>query len=116
MASMTESELKLLLNEKLCDIADALLLYYDCCQIKPGKDEKSYTCRDGYPNQCNSCMGTRFSGPNQVCPFQYSHMCHFRNIECRAWVCSTVKEQVDSKCITGLKMLEDIAKLYGIMK
>jgi hypothetical protein len=113
---MKDLELRILLNEKLCDIADALFLRYDCCQIKPGEKPDEYMCRDGFPNECNACRGTRFSNEFTVCPFQRDHKCNFRNIECRAWICKKAKAECDPKCVEALELIEKIAVIFGLIQ
>lgn len=100
-STMTELELQLFLNEKLCDMADALILFYDPCQMKGS------VCKVGNPNPC--CAYTRFG--KDGCPFWHGK-CEFRNAKCKLWFCETALKNADPKFIESVKILEQMAKLY----
>ncbi len=106
MGKITETELKLLLNEKLCDMADALMLYYDPCGIRDS------ACKGGDPNPC--CVNSQFGRGG--CPFMRDGKCNFRNCDCKLWLCETAVKAADPKCIEALKMLEHFAKLFGLVR
>ena len=100
---MTETDLKLLLNEKISDIADALMFYYDCCGIRGSE------CKAGNPNPC--CTGrTKFGNG---CPF-WKGKCTFRNADCKLWLCQTAIDSTDQKCISALKLLSEFSLLFDI--
>jgi len=103
---MTEKELLILLNEKVCDIADALILYYNPCKMD------GPACKVGNPNPC--CTHTRFS--KNMCPFWQSNKCNFRNVSCKIWFCETALKDVDPKFVEMIKLLEKVTSLYGLME
>ncbi len=103
---MTEQELIILLNEKLCDIADALMCYYDCCSIKDS------ACKVADPNPC--CINSQFG--KGLCPFWINNRCNFRHADCKLWICETAIKTTNPKCIEALKFLEQFARLYGIIR
>lgn len=105
MASLTETELILLLNEKISDIADGLMLHYNPCEMEGS------SCKVGDPNPC--CKHTRF-GTNG-CPFWHD-ACTFRNVECKIWFCGTAVTDMDEKCLMAFKLLEQLALLFDLTK
>ena len=102
---MTETELHLYLNQKLVEIADAMLTYYDACGIQGN------ACKGGDPNPC--CVNTIFG--KGVCPFWHGG-CQFRNASCKLWLCKTAIATTDPKCVEGLKLLSQFGELYGIVR
>jgi hypothetical protein len=100
---MTEQELTLIMNEKICDIADALILYYDPCKMNGS------ACKAGDPNPC--CKHTRFG--TDGCPF-WDGKCDFRNAKCKLWFCETAIKDTDSRFIDSIKTLEQLGKLYAL--
>lgn len=102
---MTEAELTIFLNEKLCDIADVLLDYYDCCGIEGA------SCKAGEVNPC--CTGkTKFGHP---CPF-WNGKCGFRNADCKLWLCETAVKSTDPKCVEALTLLEKFGLLFNLVR
>lgn len=101
---MTQQELIILLNEKVCDIADALMLYYNPCELH------DFKCKAGNPNSC--CKHTRFG--DGVCPFLKT-TCTFRNTKCKLWFCATVLKDIDPKFINSIKILEQFSDLYSLI-
>jgi len=91
---MNETELKLYLNEKICDIADGLIAFYNPCQMKNGG------CKAGPNNPC--CKHTRFS--KDGCPFMTNGKCGFRNTKCKLWFCETALKDADPKFIETIKL------------
>jgi len=103
---MTELEFKILLNEKLCDVADAILFYYNPCQLNGSKclqGDASYCCLF-YPREHNG-----------ECKFLKEDGCHFRNIKCKTWLCETAIRK-NPECVEALKVLESLAKMYGLAR
>lgn len=103
---MTEVELQILLNEKLCDIADALMYYYDCCQIRGSK------CRVADENPC--CTGRTIFG--EGCPFRHADKCGMRSCQCKLWICDTAVKATDPKCVAALQLLERFGNLFGLVR
>ncbi len=101
---MTEEELKQLLESKLYEMADAMMLFYDPCHIEGG------ACKAGDPNPC--CKHTRFGDP---CPF-LDHGCHNPNAWCRLWICRTAIASTNPKCVEGLTLLEHFGNLFDIVR
>src|SRR3990167_3801292 len=104
--SITENDLKLFLNEKLCELADVMMTYYDCCHLRGS------SCKAGDPNPC--CKNSQFG--KGLCPFWKNNRCNFRNCDCRLWLCETAVKTTDPVCVEGLKLLEQFAKLYGLVR
>lgn len=110
---MTETELKIYLNEKLCDIADAILMYYNPCQIKDGS---CTLCLDMATSEQHCCFRSKFKklDGEQHCQFLGKNGCTFRNIKCKVWLCETAIRKTDPKCVSALKALEEFSKLYEL--
>ncbi len=104
--SMNELDLHLFLSQKLAEMASAMMQYYDCCGIKMA------TCKAGDPNPC--CLNSQFG--KGLCPFWMHGKCQFENCDCRLWICNTAIETTDPKCVEALKLLEQFAKLYGLVR
>lgn len=104
---MTEIELIKFLDDKLCEIAEVMMSYYDCCGIRGS------SCKGGDPNPC--CTGRTMFGNG--CPFQKADGgCGNRNCACKLWICKTAIDTTDPKCVEGLKILEKFAELYGLTR
>ena len=103
---MNEIELTILLNDKLKDMAMAMMTYYDCCGIKGS------ACKGGDPNPC--CVNSRFG--RGTCPFLKEGGCSFRNAACSLWLCESAIKTTDPKCVEGLKLLEQFGALYGLVR
>jgi len=101
---MTELELQLFLNEKLCDMADALILFYDPCQMKGS------VCKVGNPNPC--CAYTRFG--KDGCPF-WNGKCGFRNAHCKLWFCYTAMKGTNPKVVEAFTLLEKVGQLFELV-
>jgi len=101
---ITELDLKLFLNEKICEIADVFMTYYDCCHIDGA------SCKAGNPNPC--CGHTMYGG--EKCPF--GKICNFTNCNCKLWLCETALKTTDPMCIESLKALEQLAKIHGLRR
>lgn len=100
---MTDIELRIFLDQKLCDIADALLKHYNCCDIQGSG------CRVKDPNPC-CLMKTHLGKP---CPF-WKGYCDFRNSNCKLWLCETACNASDPNCIKGMLLLEQFGEVFGI--
>jgi len=106
----SETEFKLLLHQKLCDLADLFLYQFDPCKLT----KNGQACLLGDPNPC--CTRTRFKREDgkPICKFMVDNKCQFENIECKTWFCPKVKEQGNPKCIKSLEALYVIAKLFEL--
>lgn len=104
---MIELEFKILLNEKLCDLADAILYHYNPCKLTKDntclvKENKNETC----------CHNSVFGGvENKTCIFIKDNKCGFRNIGCKVWLCATAIIH-NPECANDLKDIENLAKRY----
>lgn len=110
---MTEIELKIYLNDKLCDIADAILMYYNPCQIKDGS---CTLCEDMATDERHCCYRTNHKklDREQHCFFLGKNGCLFRNIKCKIWLCETAIRKTSPECVEALKALETFANIYGL--
>lgn len=106
---MNETEFKLALHGKLCDLADLFLYHYNPCHIRGG------ACLAGDPNPC--CVRTRFrrfDREDKRCQFITECGCSFPNIECKVWLCQVATEQADPDCLKALHSLDEIARIYRL--
>jgi len=101
---MIESELKQFLDLKLYEIGNALMEYYDPCQMNEN------SCIVNNPNTC--CIHTRFG--NGLCLYQ-NNGCHNPNAWCKLWICRTAIQATDPKLVEGLTLLQHFGNLYGIV-
>ena len=110
---MNETEFKILLNEKLCDLIDAILYYYNPCQIK---DNSCLLVNDMRNDKRQCCYRSHFASrtEDKYCPFLKSDGCSFRNANCKIWLCETAIKNADPKCLESLKNLENISKIYTL--
>lgn len=103
---MTEQEIIRFLDQKLYEIGVVLMEYYDCCGIRGS------ACKAGDPNPC--CINSQFG--KGLCPFWMHNKCQFENCDCKLWICNTAAASTDPKAVEALKLLEQIGKLYGIVR
>jgi len=105
-------EFLLQLNEKLCDLVDVILLYYDPCKFGVNK----CLVTDDIEGSDLHCCNNRY-GQGLKCPFLKSgtEPCKFRNISCKLWLCATAIEN-SPECVESLKDLEKFALRYGLTK
>jgi hypothetical protein len=111
---MNELEFKILLNEKLCDLAEAILHYYNPCKF----NGNSCLLSDKIGKETNSCcFRSKFDRSNEdkVCLFLKGRSCGFRNIGCKLFLCYFAAQE-NLECVEDLKSLELIAKHYGLMR
>lgn len=102
---MNKTELKSIVNDKLCDLVDVLLNYYNPCNICGSG------CRVSKENPC--CFDTRFG--KGKCPFLINDKCVNRNIECKLWICETAIKNTEPECIEALKVLEQFSQIFGLI-
>ena len=102
---MNEDDFIAFLERELFKIADAMVVYYDCCNIRGS------SCKVGDPNPC--CIRTRFG--EGLCPYLTDNQCQNPNASCRLWLCKTAIATTDPKCVEGLTLLEHFGNLYGIV-
>lgn len=102
----TEQDLRSFLNQKLCEIADAMMDFYNPCGIDGGK------CKGGNPNPC--CLKPKNAGG--MCQFWMHGKCQFENCDCKLWLCSSALEGTDKTCIAGMQTLELFAVIFGLAK
>ena len=100
---MNDLELKMAINERLCDLADLMLHQYNPCK------REGSACRVADPVPC--CELTRFG---TKCP-HWTGKCIFRNIWCKFWLCDTARNATDPKCAEVLFHIQEIAKLYDLI-
>lgn len=104
--TLRENELHAFLYQKLLEMGDAMMQFYDCCHIEGG------TCKAG-PNPC--CTHTQFGKGR--CPFQRADGgCNFQNLDCKLWLCDTAVATTDPKCVEGLVLLQRFAQLFGLSR
>ena len=112
---MTELEFKLVLNEKLCDLAEAILHYYNPC--RRGKNS-CFLYPEPVPGK-GCCYKTKFDDKDREdrrCQFLSTEGCRFRNIGCKIWLCAPAIGRADLDCIESLRALEKVARRYGLMR
>ena len=100
---MNDTEFKIALNERLCDLAELVLYQYDPCKKEGSR------CLVADPNPC--CKYTRFG---DKCP-HWTGKCNYRNIWCKYWLCNTAVKNTQPECVEVLKHIQEIGKLYGLI-
>jgi hypothetical protein len=112
---MTELEFKILLNEKLCDLADALLHYYNPCGCV---NDICWVSKDPANKHLHCCINTKFDklgDETRVCEFLQGNRCGFRNIGCKLFLCATAISK-SPQCAQDFKDLENLARRYGLVR
>lgn len=102
---MTEQEFVRFLDQKLIEIGRAMMEHYNPCDLK------GQACRAGDPNPC--CVNSQFG--RGVCPFWFEE-CRFINCDCKLWICKTAVNATDPRCVEALLLLEQVGKLYGLVR
>lgn len=114
---MTELEFKLALNQKLCDLMDVLIYYYNPCQIKDGNCLRMRTIKDEYKFCCELYAPKDDKSCNRKCVFlREDGSCGFRNIKCKLWFCETAIRGAAPEFIQAIKVLEEFGKLYKLAR
>lgn len=103
---MTDAEFKVLLDQRICDLADVLMLHYNPCGVGNGKCRRGYWC----------CYGRHWLPFNAegACPLLDESGCTVRRAGCKLWFCETVLREVDSRCVAAFRVLEGLLKLYEL--
>ncbi len=108
---MDDKEFELLLNQRLCGLADTILYYYNPCRIENGE------CIEG---KMWCCSGTRFKTDvpyNQIgrpdCKFLGCEGCSFPNTKCKVWLCDHARKG-DERCGESLELIDRIAKIHKL--
>ena len=100
---MTDLEFKIQLHNKLCELADLILYQYNPCQIRNGKClDRDFPC-------CSSRFNRKDTGK---CMFLKEKGCGGDNVVCKVWLCDKA-EKTNEECTKALKIIEELAKLYG---
>lgn len=104
---MTDTEFKIQLHNKLCDLADLFLYYYNPCGWEGNK------CK-GVERCCS--RGTPYEKHNggEGCVFLSDEGCPIKNILCKLGLCFEVYDHIDSKFKRSFKALEIIARIYAL--
>ena len=114
---MTELEFKLVLNQKLCDLMDVLIYYYNPCQIKDGSCLRMRTIQDEHKFCCGFYAPRGEKDCDRKCMFlQEDGSCRFRNIKCKLWFCETAIRSAPPELIQAIKILEEFTKLYKLTR
>jgi hypothetical protein len=101
---VTENELRSFLSGKLIEMAEQILLYYDCCELRGAH------CRGGDPNPC--CVNSIF-GPG-LCPHWRYDQCGNVNPDCRLWICDSAASASNPVGVRALRLLEEFGLLFGL--
>lgn len=102
---MNEHELVAFLDQKLVEIVDVLLVYYDCCGMRDA------TCK-AYPKRNRCCENGHFG--KGLCPFWMNNKCQYSNADCKLWLCRTALSSTDPKCVKALSILSEFALLFDL--
>ena len=85
--------------ELLYQLCERVLREYDPCK------KNDNNCLAGKPIPC--CLKCQSLGNNG---------CTKLNLNCMTWLCRTVLEKIDSKCLEILKAIETIGKYLGYVR
>jgi hypothetical protein len=109
---MTDTEFRIQLNKKICEIADLFLYHYNPCKREPGKD----ICFKGKVSDC--CEGKGCANPRVTdglgCQFCGQAGCTIDNAGCRIYLCDIASQKTDHKCRWSMKALEIITRIYAL--
>lgn len=109
---MTETEFRILVNEKICDLADVLMLHYNPCQWQEGKCLRD-RLTGAEPVCCRSHHYQPFNAEGN-CPMLGPDGCTVKRASCKLWFCETAIRTMDPAALTAFKILESIVKLYDL--
>lgn len=110
---MTESEFKVLLDQRLSDLADVLLLYYRPCELTEGRCRLGRLLGGPAVPCCHSHAAFQ-SHPEEPCPLLGEHGCTVKLAKCKLWFCQTVLEQADPRCVEAMRILESLLRLFEL--
>lgn len=101
---------RLLLNEKLCDLADAVMRYYDPCKKGPDSCLVADNISAGGTEHC--C----FHSDKKTACWLWRDGCQVRVISCKVWLCAPAAEKAHPDCLETMKDIERIALRYGLVR
>ena len=104
---ISETEFKIQLHNKLCEVSDLLMFFYDPCHWENGKCKYGVTncCHHTYYERRDACGGCIFLGEKG---------CTVKNLGCKIWFCNEAYDKLDGKYKRTLKALEIIARIYAL--
>ena len=108
-------EFKILLHQRLCQLINDILYYYNPCNIKDNSCTMSPDITND-PIRC--CFKTHYdrSAEDRSCHFIEDGKCTYDNVFCKLFLCITAINKTDPKCVESLKALEVIAKLHDLTR
>ena len=108
---LSELEFKMLMNERLYDLAEAVIHYYNPCQRS-----SRTTCLviDRLGDVSKHCC---FHSDGNHCPFYKNEVCQFKCVRCKIMLCRpALLELKNPECLEDLKDIERIALRYGLTR
>ena len=110
---MKDLEFKIALNEKLCDLVDVILYQYNPCKL----DRLNHKCFNRNNLDKIPCCTFFHCSKGDVCVFlKKDGGCSFKNILCKVSLCELATMKADPECLKVLKLIQDIARMYGLMR
>jgi hypothetical protein len=105
---MTDTEFKIHLHNKLCDVADLLMFYYDPCKL-----DKDGNCPGGTIGKC--CYRTYYEKKDGMgCIFLSDKHCTVRNFGCKIWFCFEAFDRFPRELKLVFKALEIIDRVFAL--
>jgi hypothetical protein len=104
---MKETEFKIQLHNKLSEVADLLMFYYQPCGL-----DKDGNCHNG--NIKNCCHHTFYEKSEGGCIFNSDNGCTIKNLGCKIWFCNEAYDKLPRKLKKTLRALEIIDRLYAL--
>jgi len=104
MFNLNETEFKIHLHHKLCEVSDILLAYYNPCNISDGGK-----CKAG---NIFCCHNTYYESKDGGCIFLSNTGCTVNSLGCKVWFCNEVFDNLPRKLKLSLKAIEIVDRLF----
>ena len=106
--NLNNTEFKILLQNKLCDVVDILLAYYNPCGIKVGGICNSVT------GKVFCCHNTNYESVTGGCVFLSDKGCKVKSLGCKVWLCNEIFDSIPRELKLTLKAIEIVDRVFQL--
>lgn len=104
---MDQMDFRIILHNKLCEVADLFMRQYNPCQWWENK------CIKGTPDCCRNINYEQLKDANN-CLFLGRNGCSIETLGCKLWFCNEVFDAMPRELKLALKSLEIIARVHRL--
>jgi len=110
---MKDFEFKILMNQRLCELADAIIYQYNPCKL----DREKHSCifiKNLNDKPC--CSFFHLAKGDKCVALREDGECGFNNVFCKIGICEEAQKNAPEECLKTMKLIQDIAILHGIIR